>query len=216
MHGQWSYAVLFTILGRYMAQNCLIYCSRNDKLKVWIVTKAHIGKVLMREQLEQHCRHRWHTRLVVGLIPHTATTPLRLIGCTNICRYLRHNKVCKVTRTVATCASLELTIFKLGVVYSQRAYCRIVIGNTRIRVEGQRHIYRNTKALLLWQTRRATHKSINPLASAHIVIFIVVAAILKAIHRLIKACPLQPIARTLAVAWHSAGNRRIITTLLTQ
>ena len=169
----------------------------------------------MRQKLKEHSRRRWHSCLIIRAIPHTSTTPLRFICSAEVIHYLAHYQVCKVTRSIATCSTLKLTLIKLGIEYSQRTYCRIIVCNTRIRVERKREVDRNTKSISLLKSIRATHQSINPLATTHIVILIVVTITLRSIDRLIKARPLQPIARTLTIARHTACNRSVIHTLNT-
>ena len=101
----------------------------------------HVGKVLVRQQLEQHGRHFRNTSLVVRCVAQSAPSPVRFIFCTNVVANLFHDKVGVEARKLARCTILvsakRLAVLH-GAIDAQCANDTIIVGRSGIGVEGQR------------------------------------------------------------------------------
>ena len=62
----------------------LVDGTADRKAECRVKTVAHIGQVLVREQLEQHGRHFRHACLIVGSIPHAAACPMAVVLRTHV------------------------------------------------------------------------------------------------------------------------------------
>ena len=195
LHGIW-----FAILARQITQNTLIYGSANQEFESGVITIAHIRKILMRQQLQKHCRNGWHTSLIIRAIPHSSTCPIWLIRLANITHNLRHHKVGQLARKVTVGSTLKATLIVVGIEYSECTDYILICANSCIGVKSQSQIQRNRLTLLFWQTLRATHNSIDPMRTTHIILFIVVQIIFRSIYITLETRPLQPITSTLTPA----------------
>ena len=62
---------------------------------------AHVCKVLMGKQFEQHGRYAGYTGLIVGLVPFASACPLGFVEGTHVTHDVGLNQVCQVVAQIA-------------------------------------------------------------------------------------------------------------------
>ena len=70
VHGEGLHGVLGAVHRGRIVQYTFIYSARGDELEVRVVSIAHVGKVLVREELDDARGHIGQARLAIVLVPH--------------------------------------------------------------------------------------------------------------------------------------------------
>ena len=96
-HRKRLHDVRITVFVRKKAQNAFIHSPSHHKSEARVKTITHIGKVLMRHELEQHGGNARHPRLKVTLVPHAASCPFRVSLTAQVISDLCLHKVTKIT-----------------------------------------------------------------------------------------------------------------------
>ena len=145
---------------------------RETECRVEAVT--HIGKVLMRKQLEQHGWHLGHPRFVVRFVPHAATHPVRFEQSTHIVADVCADGVGEKAR-IAARRTVGIVVVIRSHIYAQRANDAVVWCGTGIGVERKRQVDRYVQPGSVGQHRRPACKPVDPLGTAAKIVVVVVS-----------------------------------------
>ena len=83
-------------LGSDETEHPFVDGTAHGEAEAWVEAVAHVGKVLVREQLQQHGRHTRHAGLEVGLVPHASAAPKRFVECAHVIDDGALYQVCEV------------------------------------------------------------------------------------------------------------------------
>ena len=209
-HRQGLHGVVVAVLCGDEFQDAFIDGPGYDEAEARVEAVAHVGKVLVREQLEQHGGYLGHAGLEVRLVPHTPAAPLGFVGAAYVVGHLRKHGIGEVARYLSRhVVDVDFALFA-GEVDAQTADNRVVEGGTGIGVEGKGQVYRHVQARAVGQYRRASGQVVDPLSPAFVVVDIVVFALGGRVDRRRESGPLQPVAGRLGEAGVSAGLGGIV------
>ena len=78
--GQGLHGIVGIVHHRRVFQNGFIHRACHGELESGVVSHLHIGKVLVREEFENHARHGRQARLAIIAVPHPPARPLDAIS----------------------------------------------------------------------------------------------------------------------------------------
>ena len=183
-----------------IAQNAFVNGTRHEELEARITAVAHVGKVLVRKQLEQHGRSPRNARFVIGAVPQSPAVPVGLPRPADVRDDLRHHQIGQVARAVAVGASFETALVLLRIEDAQRADRLVAVAHASIGVERQRKIHGNAQSARVGHPLRAAHQGIDPVGARHVVVLIVIRPLFGRVDLLVESGPLEPVTGTLAEA----------------
>ena len=123
--GQWLNHIVATIALGYKLKHTFIYSAANGETECGIQSVAHIGKILMREEFEQHCWHFGYAGFVVRLVPHAATAPIGLKQCSHIVADVGGDKVGEMAR-ISAWRAIGIVAEIIAHIYAERAHNAVV------------------------------------------------------------------------------------------
>ena len=131
MYGQGLHGVLGAVHLGGVAQYAFIDGARGGELEVRVVGVAHVGKVLVREQLDDARGHIGQSRLAVVAVPHGAAgESARLLGD------IRLHNVGEVARGMARqCGMAQASVVVAGGIDAEGAYGGVVFADACIGVQ---------------------------------------------------------------------------------
>ena len=86
------------------------------------------------------------------------------------------------------------TVIRMCEVNTQRANGTVVLGDTRIGVKGQRHLYRDVQTPAAGIAFRPSGQPVHPFATCLIIVFVIVFASRRTVNAVRNARPLHPVA----------------------
>ena len=92
---------LLPALGGNEAKDALVDGAGHAEAETRVDAIAHVGKVLVGKQFQQHGGHSGHTCLEIGLVPHAPACPVGLVQCAYVIGNLRHHQVAQVVVEIA-------------------------------------------------------------------------------------------------------------------
>ena len=94
---QWlNYGVVYAVQLTHAAEYAFVDGSREQEFEIGVVCEAEVGVVLMREHLEDYCRHGGLARLAVVAVVHLPARPAIVGECVKVGADLRECDVAEV------------------------------------------------------------------------------------------------------------------------
>ena len=80
LHGQRLHHIVGIVHGSRVFQDGLVHGAGHGELEVGVVSHLHVGKVLMREQFQNHARNGRQAGFAVVAVPHASAGPLGAVA----------------------------------------------------------------------------------------------------------------------------------------
>ena len=138
MHGHRLHGVFATVPGAQVLEDALVYGTGDVEAELRIQAVAHVGKVEVGEEFQQHGGHVGRAALAVGTVPQLAAHPEGLVQRPDVVHHLRLDQVAQQAAAHAVLAVGEPGLSLVGAgIDGQGAHDGIVGRNAGIAVPGQ-------------------------------------------------------------------------------
>ena len=188
-----------------VSEDGLVHRACHGELEIVFMPHPHVGKVLMREDFENHARYGRQAGLAIIAVPHAPARPYRTISLGDVVLQSGQDHIGQVARSMAGYATVQLPVVEVGGIDSEGTYPFVLFREACIAMERQGQFKRHTKALVRRVIDGTSTQIVDHVATRVEVVGIVVLSIRAAIHFRWHPAPLGIVSGTFHPSGESAG-----------
>ena len=145
-HGKGLHHIVRSIAGADKAEDALVDGTAHDKLKAWVESPTHIGKILVGEEFEEHGRNNGGGGFVVAAVHTLAPTPLGLHQARDIVHNTLIDPIAQSCAGPSRTAIAQLTSLRRCRINGKRSHEFVAWFVASVRVESKGAVNGNAQA----------------------------------------------------------------------